>query len=80
MSDERVRAFPLAMASENSTVRVVAIESGASLARRIAEMGLSVGTEISVRQRQGAGLVIMRGETRYALGAALAHKILVCAV
>ncbi|MBC9070361.1 ferrous iron transport protein A [Thauera sp. CAU 1555] len=72
------RSFPLGMAAENSSLRVVAIQGGAGLARRVAEFGLNVGSEITVRQRQGAGLVVARGETRFALGGGMAHKILVC--
>jgi len=69
--------LPLAMASENVAVRVVAIQGGAGLARRLTEMGLHVGSEIVVRQRQGGGLVLSRGETRLALGGGMAHKIMV---
>jgi ferrous iron transport protein A len=70
-------AFPLAMASEGETVRVVSILGGTGMALRVAEMGLNVGSELVVRQRQGAGLVVGRGETRFALGGGMAHKILV---
>ena len=41
------------------------------------EMGLNVGAELLVCQRQGGGLVVMRGETRFALGGGIAHKIMV---
>jgi len=68
------------MAPENTLLRVVAIEGGAGLARRVAEMGLNVGAELTVRQRQGMGLVIMRGETRFALGGGMALRIMVCQV
>lgn len=73
--------FPLPMASEDASVRIVAVQGGPSLARRLLEMGLNVGSEIQVRQRQGAGgLVISRGETRFALGLGMASKIMVCPV
>ncbi len=77
-SDTEPRPFPLAMASENTTVKVVAIQGGAALALRLAEMGINVGAEITVRQRQGSGIVVMRGETRFALGGGMANRILVC--
>lgn len=70
-------AFPLTMAGENAAVRVVAIQGGTRLARRLTEMGLHVGSEIVVRQRQGGGLVVCRGETRLALGGGMAHRIMV---
>ena len=69
--------FPLMMADEGLRVRVVALKGGAGLDRRMTEMGLNVGAELIVRQRQGGGLVIMRGETRFALGGGMAHKIMV---
>ena len=72
--------FPLMMADEGLRVRVVALKGGAGLDRRMTEMGLNVGAELIVRQRQGGGLVIMRGETRFALGGGMAHKIMVAAV
>ncbi len=69
--------FPLMMADEGGRVRVVALKGGAGLDRRMTEMGLNVGAELIVRQRQGGGMVVMRGETRFALGGGMAHKIMV---
>ena len=48
--------------------------------KRIAEMGLNPGAEISVCQRSGSGLLVSRSGTRLALGGGMAHRILVCAV
>jgi ferrous iron transport protein A len=70
-------SFPLAMAEEGERVRVVALMGGAGLDRRLAEMGLNPGTEVSVRQRRGGGMVVSRGETRLGLGFGMAHKIMV---
>ncbi len=70
--------FPLSMAGEGVRVRIVALRGGAGLDKRMTEMGLNVGGEVTVRQRQGGGgLVVSRGETRYALGAGMAHKVMV---
>jgi len=69
--------FPLSMADEGARVRVVALRGGAGLDRRMTEMGLNVGSELTVRQRQGGGVVVSRGETRFALGGGMAHKIMV---
>ncbi|MEF8700856.1 MAG: FeoA family protein [Candidatus Accumulibacter sp. UW25] len=69
--------FPLSMADEGSRVRVVALRAGAGLDRRMTEMGINVGSEICVRQRQGGGLVVSRGESRFALGGGIAQKIIV---
>lgn len=80
MSTLSSRALPLSMAGENSRVRIVALLGGPGLARRLTELGLNVGCELTVRQSQGGGLVVSRGETRFALGAGMAHKIMVCRV
>lgn len=68
--------FPLSMADEGVRLRVVALRGGDGLAKRMTEMGLNVGSELTVRQRQGGGaMVVARGETRYAIGAGMAHKV-----
>ncbi len=72
MSDATM--FPLSMASEGARVRVVALR-GRGLTQRLTEMGLNIGSELTVCQRQGAGLVVSRGQTRYALGAGMAHGV-----
>jgi ferrous iron transport protein A len=70
--------FPLSLAGEGERVRIVALRAGRGLDQRLTEMGLHVGSEIHVRQRQpGGGLVVVWGETRLALGAGMAHRILV---
>ncbi len=69
--------LPLAMADEGVRVRIVALRGGAGLDQRMTEMGLNVGSELVVRERQGGGLVVSRGETRFALGGGMAHKIMV---
>lgn len=70
-------SFPLMMASEGARVRVVALRGGAGLDRRMTEMGLNIGAELEVRHHQGGGVVVARGETRFALGGGMAHKIMV---
>ncbi|MBU1425057.1 MAG: ferrous iron transport protein A [Gammaproteobacteria bacterium] len=70
-------SFPLMMADAGTCVTVVALLGGAGLDRRMTEMGLNIGAELVVLQRQGGGLVVMRGATRYALGGGMAHKVMV---
>lgn len=66
------------MATQGTAVRVVALRAGRGLDRRLTEMGLNIGTELKVQQRQpGGALVVLRGETRLALGGGMAHKIMV---
>lgn len=71
------KAFPLSMASDGEQVRITQLLGGKGLAMRLTELGLNQGTEISVVQRQGGGLVVARGGTRIALGGGMAMKILV---
>ena len=71
------QAFPLAMAGEDERVTVVSLHGGQGLVRRLSEMGLNVGSELLVLQRQGSGLIVLRGGTRLALGSGMAQKILV---
>jgi len=70
-------AFPLAMALEGQSLKIVSLQAGRSLDRRLTELGLYVGSRVQVRQRRGAGVVIARGSSRIALGAGMAAKILV---
>ena len=77
MSLSQLAAFPLSMADEGRHVLVVALRGGSGLDRRMTEMGLNVGAKLVVRQREGGGVVVMRGETRFALGGGMAHKIMV---
>lgn len=76
----KTQGFPLAMANESDVLRIEALLGGIGMARRVSEMGLAIGSEIIVHQRQGCGLVISRGETRFALGTGMAHKIMVSKV
>lgn len=78
MSTPIPASFPLSMADEGARLRVVALRGGDNLSRRMTEMGLNVGSELVVRQRQGGGgLVVSRGEMRFALGGGMAHKVMV---
>lgn len=74
------KAFPLAMASEGASVRIQALRGGKGLEMRLTSLGLNVGSELLVSQHQGGKMVVRRGETRLALGAGMAHKILVVPV
>ncbi len=74
------KGFPLMMADEGARVRITALMGGKGLSLRLTELGLNLGAEISVVQRQGGGLLIARGEGRIALGAGMAAKIMVTPV
>jgi len=75
------RLFPLAMAAEGDKVRICFLRAGKGLEKRLIEMGLNLETELEVVQRHTNGaVVIARGEMRLALGAGMAHKIMVAPV
>ena len=70
-------SFPLSMADQDAHVRIVALRGGAGMDRRMTEMGLNVGADIRVVQHQGSGVIVMRGESRFALGSGMAHRVMV---
>lgn len=72
-----LKSFPLSMSNAGMRVRVVSLAGGQGLDRRMTEMGINVGAELKICQREGAGIVVMRGETRFALGGGMAHRIMV---
>ena len=78
--DTSAKGFPLAVADEGAAVRILALYGGKGLAMRLTELGLNVGTEVRVVQRQGGGLLVARGESRIALGGGMAAKIQVTPV
>jgi len=72
-----VTAFPLSMSTEGEKVKVSLLRGGKSVELRLTSMGLNVGSELTVSQHQGGNVVVVRGETRLALGSSMAQKIMV---
>jgi ferrous iron transport protein A len=76
-----VGAFPLLLAAEGERVRVVAVHGGQAAVRKLSDLGLRPGCEVTVASRGAAGsLVIARGDMRLALGTGMAHRVLVTRV
>jgi ferrous iron transport protein A len=75
MNDGEAKSFALAMAGEGERVRIVALRAGKGLDKRLTDLGLNVGSEVSVVQRQGGGLLVARDSARVAVGAGMAMKI-----
>ena len=62
----------------SSKVRIAALEGGESEKMRLISVGLRKGVEIEMKNNSGTGpLVVAFGNSRLALGRALARKILV---
>ena len=69
-------SFPLAMASEGESVRIVLIRGGHNIQERMLSMGLTLDDVIEVVQRQNKGAVLIsKAGSRYAFGGGMAHKI-----
>ncbi len=70
--------MPLAMVRPGDIVTVVNIRAGLGLTRRLADMGLTPGTQIRVINSQMPGPIIIdfRG-SRLVLGHGIAQKIMV---
>ncbi len=71
-------AFPLSSAVAGDRLIITALRAGKGLGRRLADLGLPIGTEIEVVHRQHGGrLVVARELTRVALGAGMTQMIMV---
>ena len=56
-------------------MRLVRIDGGKRLKRRLLALGLTVGGEAELVQRRPGGVVLARGGNRVALGEGVAHKL-----
>jgi ferrous iron transport protein A len=69
-------SFPLAMAGEGETVRIVSIRRGRNIQERLLSMGIQVDDVIEIVKCQDKGAVLISKENnRYALGGGMALKI-----
>jgi ferrous iron transport protein A len=76
-----VGAFPLLLASEGERVRIVGFSGGEALSRRMIDLGLPIGSELAITNRQGRGaMVVAKDNLRIGLGAGMAHKVLVTSI
>ena len=77
-----VAAFPLMLARVGERVRIVAIGQGRGIDRKLADLGLTTGSEVTIMTAAtGAGsLVVARDDMRLALGTGIAHRLLVVRV
>ena len=70
--------MPLSMASAGTKLEIIGFRGGFGMRRRLADLGMNIGMEISViitRQR-GPLMVLMKG-SRFAIGRGIAHHVLV---
>jgi ferrous iron transport protein A len=78
MKQRHHHSFPLAIAGQNEEVEIVACLPGQGAARKLADLGLPIGSRLKVLTRHPGGpMVVARDSVRIALGAGMAHRILV---
>jgi len=70
---------PLSTAAHNTSLRLINIEGGRKLRRRLAELGLNPGCEIRVVHAFGGGPIVLavKEDTRMAIGRGMARHIMV---
>ncbi len=71
------KAFPIALAQEDETVRIMACRAGKGVERKLRDMGLPIGAEVRVVQHKGSGVVLAANSTRIALGVTAAQQVYV---
>ncbi len=74
-------SFPLALASEGETVKIVFVRGGRKKEERLLSMGLKIGDIVDVQiTNPGGGKVVQVGETRYALDRGVSQSVTVVKV
>ncbi len=75
------KSLPLIMANAGERLRITAIPAGRGAEAHLGELGLHVGREIRIMQRQSKGpLLLGIGDARIAVGFGLCSKVLVSLV
>ncbi|MGB5464882.1 MAG: FeoA family protein [Sedimenticolaceae bacterium] len=69
------RILPLSKLAVGQRLRLVRVEGGQRLQRRLLALGLSIGREVELVQRRGGGVVLASGGNRVALGEGVAHRL-----
>lgn len=71
--------MPLTMASPGEDIKLIAINGGQRIRKRLADLGLTPGTVLRVVQADAWGplIVAFKDDARLALGRGMAHKIMV---
>ena len=58
-------------------VRLISIQGGRKLVRRLLALGITQGNELEILHHRGGGVVVGRGGNRVALGAGVADKLVI---
>jgi Fe2+ transport system protein FeoA len=70
--------MPLALAQPGESMKLVALQGGQQMRKRLADLGLTLEMPLRVVQGNGHGpLIIAVKDTRLAIGRGMAHHIMV---
>ncbi len=76
--DKTSDEMPISMAKTDSQVEIMRLEGGAEFQKRLTDMGLLTGKDVTVLKAGGEGPVVLAvGESRMGIGAGMAKKIIV---
>lgn len=67
---------PLNELSIGDTARVIEIQGGKNMTRRLMGLGLKVGSDVTVLHRRGGGVVVGEGGNRIAIGGGVANRVI----
>ena len=72
------KTFPVAMLSEGEKARIVSIEGGAGVRKKLTDLGILPGKFIQVAHGSGRGpRVLVVDDTKVMVGQGMLHKIIV---
>ncbi len=78
MAERIRRTFPVVMLSEGEKARVVSIDGGAGVRKKLADLGIIPGKFIEVAYGAGGGpRVLVVDDTKVMVGHGMLHKIIV---
>lgn len=71
-----IPSYPLILASEGETVKVIGLHGGHRFRERLLSMGINIEDTLLVVHKQTSGAVLIeKSGCRYGLGGGMAHKI-----
>lgn len=67
----------LSLVESGKVVKIISIDAGMGLARRLMEMGMFVGSTVTVVEQSFSHVIVDVRGARFALGRGMANKIIV---
>lgn len=74
-ADSAPQLIRLSAVKLGSRARLVRIDGGRNLTRRLLSLGIREGVEVEVLQRRGRGVVVSSAGARVAIGSSIAKKL-----